>query len=106
MPSIEIADLEEEFRVLGKGEMDLTIGKEFENALKDGFASGKPVVVDLLQAEYIDSAILAALARYGVAMVDRGERLKVIVAAKGHPEDVLKTVGFNQIMDIAAEKRG
>jgi anti-anti-sigma factor len=82
------------------GELDLYVGKEFDKALADAVATGQPVTVDFLSADFIDSAILHSLAKHGKTMSDRGDRIKVMVTPGSHPEYVLETVGFRALMDI------
>lgn len=89
--------------VSGTGELDLKSAGKFGSALAEAVASGKPVTVDFLKADFIDSAILALLVVHGKALFERGERLKIIVATGGYPGQVLKTVGFDCLMDIIDE---
>jgi anti-anti-sigma factor len=86
--------------VRATGELDLRMAREFESALMNAAMTGKPVIVDLLSAIYIDTAILASLARLATTLLHKDERLKVLVTSGSHPEYVLKTVGFDSIMDI------
>lgn len=89
--------------VTGTGELDLKSAGKFGSALAEAVASGKPVTVDFLKTDFIDSAILELLVIHGKALCERGERLKVTVATGGYPGQVLKTVGFDCLMDIVGE---
>lgn len=86
--------------VKASGELDLRVAGEFENALMNAALTDLPVVIDLQPAVYIDTAILAAMARLAIMISKKGHRLKVLVASGSHPEYVLQTVGFDSIMDI------
>jgi anti-anti-sigma factor len=86
--------------VSGAGEMDLTNATEFSEALDEAMSGGGKVIVDLREAVFIDTAILACLARCGKMLLDAGDRLTVTVVSGSHPEYVLKTVGFAEMMDI------
>ena len=88
--------------VIGIGELDLYIGREFGRTLADAVKSGQPVTVDLLSAIFIDSAILQAVGVYGKRLMDRGDRMSVLVKKKGQPGYVLGVVGFAAIMDVIA----
>lgn len=90
--------------ITGVGELDLRFGEQFRQALSDAVASGHEIVVDLRQASYIDTAIVAALVPPAKAMLERGGRLKVLVTSGGYPNYVLKTVRFADIMEIVAEE--
>lgn len=101
--SVEIIKGNGSVSVVGKGEMDLEIGKQFDEALAEAVASGKPVEVDLTEANFIDSAIVQAFAQHGKTMYDRGMRMKVVIVSNSYPEYVLTTVGFNVFLDIEAK---
>jgi anti-anti-sigma regulatory factor len=90
--------------VIGSGELDLKISNKFGAALEKAVSSGKPVTVDFFKVEFIDSAILQFLVIYGKALLERGDRLKVITAADSYPSQILRTVGFDCMMDIITER--
>lgn len=90
--------------VIGKGSLDLYVAEQFKQAISEAVASGKEVIVDIRQASFIDTAIVVALAVPAKKMLERGSRLRVIVADGAHPQYVLNIVGFTDIMDIVAEQ--
>lgn len=70
-------------------------------ALDHALIAGGGLIVDLREVEFIDTAILACLAKYAKSLSDTECRMKVKVRHESHPDCVLKTVGFSHIMDIA-----
>jgi anti-anti-sigma regulatory factor len=80
--------------------MDLGIAKDLDRALADAASASRDVTVDLRDAVFIDSAILAGLVKAGKTLRNTQARLKVLVASGSHPEYVLRTVGFGALMDI------
>lgn len=90
--------------VIGIGELDLRIAKEFDAALVSAVSSAKPVTVDLVATNFIDSAILHSLLAHARVLDARGDRLQVVVASDSYPDYVLKTVGFDCLMDINARQ--
>jgi anti-anti-sigma regulatory factor len=89
--------------VIGSGELDLSNAGVFSEALESAVRRGGEAVVDLTAAVFIDTAILACLAKYGTEMLDDDRRLKVRVVGGSHPQYVLKTVGFGELMDIETQ---
>jgi anti-anti-sigma factor len=88
--------------VTGKGDLDLSVGPVFRSALEECTESVGKLTVDFREVPYIDSAILQALADACVRL--RGKsRIRVMVRTGSHPDYVLKTVGFGELMDIEAE---
>lgn len=100
---VEILRGDRSVTVVGTGEMDLSIGKQFDETLASAVASGESVTVDLTGADFIDSAIVQSLATHGKTVYDRQSRLKVLVISGAYPDYVLKTVGFAAFLDIEAE---
>jgi len=89
--------------IKGAGSLDLTNAQRFREGLVSASASAEEVVVDLRSAVFIDTAILEYIARGAKTMLDRGKQLKVLVRDNSHPQYVLKTVGFEELMDIRAD---
>ena len=100
VPTITVLDSEDAATVVGAGELDLHNGDKFRAALKQADASGKNVVVDLRNANYIDTAILALLVMGSKDAMVHEKTLRVLIAQGSHPQYVLKTVGFADIMEI------
>lgn len=90
--------------VTAGGELDLSNAGELFNALETAVQEARDVVVDLRTAVFVDTAILACLAGSGSEMLDGGRRLRVKVKAGSHPDYVLKTVRFGELMDIEASE--
>lgn len=101
--TVQVEITENRAVVTGTGELDLTIGSEFDEALARAVEKSKQVTVDFTGADFIDSAILQSLAINGRQMYDRGTRLKVIFLSKSYVEYVLRTVGFDALMDFEAK---
>ena len=72
-------------------------------ALESGAASSAHLTLDLCSADFIDSAILQAMANTAAALREKDGRLRVLVATGSHPEYALKIVGFGEVMDISVE---
>jgi len=88
--------------VIGEGDLTLFNAEQFIGALDEAIASGDAVTVDIRNATYIDSAIIAALIGPAKTLIDRGARLNVLVTEGAHPQYVLNLVGFKTLMDIQA----
>lgn len=98
--SIELSITDDVATVITRGELDLHDGDELANALRVARESADTVVVDLQEATFIDSAILAKLLEATNALLKGGRRLRVLATEGSHPLYVLRTVGFEAIMDI------
>ncbi len=82
------------------GELDLSNSDEFGLRLWQAAKNATSVVVDLKAATFIDTAVLAYLAKSGKKLTSRGKRLSVVVTIGSHPNYVLETVRFGDLMDI------
>jgi anti-anti-sigma regulatory factor len=89
--------------IVGTGQLDSGIVEEFEKALDEGRLTLMPLRIDFRTADYIDSAILQAIAHTANLLAGRGQRLRIMVSSGSQPEYVLRTVGFGEVMDIIAE---
>lgn len=87
--------------VIGRGSLDYSHAAEMQRAFSAALAPGTPVVADLREAAFIDSAILGCLVSAAMPRAACGPRLRVVVADDSHPKRVLDMVGFAAIMDIA-----
>lgn len=100
---ISISESSESFTVTGTGELDLKIAQQFKDALERGTRSSSQLAVDFRKSYYIDTAILQALVDTQRILSKKNSRLRVVVLAGSHPDYVLKTVGFSEVMDIVVE---
>lgn len=89
--------------VFGGGELDITNCKDFHDGLAGACETAQALTVDLREACFIDTAIVQDLARAGVIMLKRGQRLKVMTRGAAYPLRVLRISGFENIMDIEVE---
>jgi len=82
------------------GALDLGNTEPLKEGIVRSSAVAEALAVDLRHAEFIDTAVLEHLARGAKAMANRGKRFKVIALAGSHPLRVLRTVGFDAMMDL------
>ena len=92
--------------VVGTGSLDLYISDEFKAALKQACERDVGLIVDLRDAFYIDTAIIADLAGAGKRMRDRGKTLRVIVSKGSHPLRTLTITGLTALMELVEEPAG
>lgn len=88
--------------VTGAGDLDLHVGQQFDDALMTTSADADSMTVDLCRAHFIDSAILASLAKCAKLWLSRGKQLRVLVAPSSHPAYAIRIVGFADVMDVVA----
>lgn len=105
MAEVRISVIEDDHQttVVGEGILDFTNSLEFKDGLNKASETAESVVADLKLALFIDSAIVQYLANAAVTMIRLGKRLKVVVTDGGYPQQVLRIVGFDQLMDVVAE---
>lgn len=90
--------------VLGGGTLDLTNCSEFSKSLKEASRSANHVVVDLRQADFIDTQIVQDIARAAVTLMEKGDRLTVMASERKYPLRVIKISGFEGILNLLVEK--
>ena len=85
------------------GEVDLTTAPHLREAILAflGRAEKLPLVVDLCQIDFIDSAGLALLVEARKKLVPEGLTLNILLTAGRQPERVLKLGRFDTIMKLA-----
>lgn len=88
------------------GILDLTNTSELDKGLKVAALDAEAITVDLTGAIFIDTAVIQYLATAAVKMKNRGKPLRVLVAEGSYPQKVIRTVGFDQIMDVVATPVG
>lgn len=85
-----------------EGAMDLHNYKEFQKALEEASGVAESLMVDFVLVDYIDTAVLGALAVAANKMIARGKRLELKVAEPSHPLRTMQITGFTAIMDITS----
>jgi len=85
------------------GEVDLTTAPHLREAILAAVGSGDklPLVVDLSQVDFIDSAGLALLVEARKKLAPEGRTLNVLLTGGRQPERVLKLGRFDTIMKLA-----
>ena len=85
------------------GEVDLTTAPQLRAPLMDTVNNGGdgPVIVDLSQVDFIDSAGLALLVEARKQLVKNSRLLHVLLTPGRQPERVLKLGRFDTIMNLA-----
>lgn len=103
---IAVEDNGSEVTIVGRGELDLSNAEELGRALRDASTTVEHLTVDIRLAIFIDTAVLEYIARAATNMLNRGKRLKVFVLEDSHPLYILKTVGFQELVDIVIDNAG
>ena len=89
--------------IIGTGAVDFTNCDVLRDALKESCGSAQRVVVDLRDADFIDTAVLEYLARGGNAMRKRGKNLEVLCLENSHPLLVLQVSNIDTLLQIVTE---
>jgi len=89
--------------IVGIGELDLSNSQRLKEVLKKSVDRDGEIVLDLRNVEFIDSAVLAYIARAGGALLDRNRCLKLLVCDGSQPLHVLKLVKFEELVEIVVE---
>jgi anti-anti-sigma factor len=100
---ISVVENDSVVTVIGGGSLDITNCREFTDGLKHVSRTAESVVVDLRQADFIDTQIVQDLAKAAVTLMDRGKRLKVLASQEKYPLRVIHISGFDSIMDVVVE---
>ena len=79
--------------------LDLTVAKEFTEALDKAAATEGAILVDLANVTYLDSVIISVLVKRYVAQRQIGKRL-ILFGLQEYVEDLLKSTGLLNVMDI------
>lgn len=110
MPDLNAAQLTVNRRETDKGalieavgEVDLTTASLLRDPLLDAVKNGPktPIVVDLSQVDFIDSAGLALLVEARKGLAPEGRALNILLTQGRQPERVLKLGRFDTIMNLA-----
>ena len=85
------------------GEVDLTTAPQLKEFLLAavGATEKSPVIVDLSQVDFIDSAGLALLVEARKRLTPEGRTLNILLTPGRQPERVLKLGRFDTIMRLA-----
>lgn len=85
------------------GEVDLTTAPQLRETILAAIADAEklPLVIDLSQVDFIDSAGLALLVEARKKLAPAGRTLNVLLTAGRQPERVLKLGRFDTIMKLA-----
>lgn len=85
------------------GEVDLTTAPHLREAILSAVTGAEklPLVVDLCQIDFIDSAGLALLVEARKKLAPEGRMLNILLTAGRQPERVLKLGRFDTIMKLA-----
>lgn len=83
-----------------EGELDLHNYKDLHEGLIEGSSTAESITVDLVKVAYIDTAVLASLARAATKMMARGKSLHVKVKEGSHPLRTLQITGFSTVVSL------
>lgn len=85
------------------GEVDLTTAPHLREAILAAIGGDEklPLVVDLCQVDFIDSAGLALLVEARKKLSPEGQNLNILLTGGRQPERVLKLGRFDTIMKLA-----
>jgi anti-anti-sigma factor len=84
-----------------RGEHDLSTKPSLGDTLKQTFARGSKVIVDLSEVEFIDSSVLRALAYGRQEAVEHAEHEIAIVAPSGaFASRVLRLTGIDKVIRV------
>lgn len=86
--------------ITGSGSITRGTMQDFEERLNRVKTSGDPAVIDLRCATFVDTSVLSILAETANALVQRGQRLGVVVRDGSYLLRALRLVRFDEIMDI------
>jgi anti-sigma B factor antagonist len=86
-------------RIALKGEMDLANVESAASTLQEALRSGKEIVVDLAELEFLDSTGVAMLVR---AMREGGERLSFLSSEHDAVCRLLSLTGLDERMNLAS----
>jgi len=100
---ISIIEKNGETIITGSGSLTFMNATKFGDELKQASLNADRVTVDLRSAVFIDSQIVQDLGRAAVALTKRGKRLRALFLETAYPLQVLKIVGFEEIMDVEVE---
>lgn len=97
---VRLADDGDRVRLALSGELDLATAKVAERALDEALGSGRQVVVDLRELEFLDST---GIALFVLAMREQPGRLSFLPSESLEVTRVLRITGVDQRMGIASE---
>jgi anti-anti-sigma factor len=100
--AVKTTDTNEEICVSVDGDLDLATVSTFQAAVEKAIEgrSGRKLIVDLRETNYIDSAGLEQLLIANRKLTQQGDRLLVRVLQGRQPQTVLAVTGFSAVMDV------
>lgn len=88
--------------ITGAGSLTFLNATEFGEKLSDASVNADSVVVDLREADFIDTKIVQDMGKAAVALMNRNKRLKVLIVGGAYPLRVLRVTALDSLMDIEA----
>jgi anti-sigma B factor antagonist len=85
-----------------RGPLDLHYAPGFQQQLRRHLAAGKPVVVDLREADYVDSSGVRILLQLHKELDAAGGELRLVIAPKSRVERVIKLLQLQSHFHIFA----
>jgi anti-anti-sigma factor len=82
------------------GSLDFTNCGALQDALDDACSCAQRLAVDMIAADFIDTAVLEYLARAASAMRQRGKNLEVVCLEGSHPLRVLRVSTVDSLLDL------
>lgn len=87
-----------------KGEIDASSSIELDNALKEAAESGKKILIDLQELDYISSAGLGVFISY-IEDLKKNNTQLVIFGLQEKVQEVFTILGLQHLMTIAESKQ-
>ncbi len=82
----------------GAGIIDRANHRGFRDRLLEASETAEELVVDLREADFMDSAMVEALTEAALAMGRTGTRLKMVASESGYPIRVVRISGLQEII--------
>src|SRR5437762_12740227 len=99
--SISISDRDGRAVVVIRGELDLATAPDLETALQERLDSGRDVVVDLRELDFMDSTGLRVLAAAHTRVEGTEQRFLIVRPLPGAPiERILAVAGVERVLDV------
>jgi len=108
-PSIEVIDATDDRWVVAlHGEHDLSTSDALTGRLNEIFAEGTSIVIDLSDAEFIDSTIIRVILNaYRRAEETQGNRVAVVVPPDNAAVDrVMELTGLGGLLPVFPDRQG
>jgi anti-anti-sigma factor len=99
---IAISEIDGKTVVTARGEFDHNDSRLLTAAFSNAAETGRPLVVDFRQVQFVDSSVLMTLLLAAKTVNNEEWRLRLLVRPKSQPEHAVAVVGFDAVMDIEA----